>query len=93
MKKIALILIALCLILTGCATMTYTGTDVNGKPFSVKVSRTIFVNQNFSSTAPPMAYSVDTSIQLNPFLATMVQAAAAGAAAGTLATQAPRPEK
>jgi hypothetical protein len=65
----------------GCATMTYTGTDVNGRAFNLKFSRTIFVNQNYSSTAPTMTYSVDTSVQLNPFLATMMQAAAAGAAA------------
>ena len=91
MKKIALIVLFVLLsgCYMGCATMTYTGTDVNGKPVTVKLSRPIFVNQNYSSTAPPMNYSVDTSTQLNPFLAMMMQAAAQGAAAGALAAKAP----
>jgi hypothetical protein len=94
LKKIVLIVLLIMLsgCYMGCATMTYTGTDPNGKPFTVKTSRTFFVDQNFSLTTPTnplMNYSVGTSTQLNPFLAMMMQAAAQGAAVGALAAKAP----
>lgn len=84
MKKTLILIFILCLILTGCATMTYTGTDANGKPFKITASRTILIKQSVVTTspAPPLNYQSDTSQYADPIIAAAIQAAVAGAVQG-----------